>query len=397
MKLTDFALIFVAIFLPVMIIVYVNTSFVIKSEKNEMYYKNIINSATADAVMAMKQVENPNIDYGYSGIVDKKVSINAEVAVNTFYNSLANNFGIVGDDTLLNRLKMYIPVIAIMDYDGIYIHSLEENQAGEINFVTKPKIKYTYTYVIEDKGSAEYDIVDITTVADIEAMNLLNKYIYEVNFTMDDYIYLTIYEYDSGVIFGNNMDIVLQKGFYLTDDNNNTPLVYTDKLPSWAETSLRKEVVTHLANIRKDVIARLGMKHISYAINNHNEYARLSGIRYNFMLSVESANSWYETMDGVGMIAVIQGISLGNRYLNYKAYSASDLVETRKYYVSTVLDDDYSNDRFYLKYNLYHSSQKCYIYEYYMTKVEKQVTPAYYLNKADVATQGYYPCPICKP
>ena len=79
MKLTDYSMVFIAIFLPIVIIAFVNTSFMIKSEKNEIYYKAIINSATKDAVAAMKQVEGSDIDYGYSGIVDKKVSINPNV------------------------------------------------------------------------------------------------------------------------------------------------------------------------------------------------------------------------------------------------------------------------------------------------------------------------------
>ena len=36
MKLTDLALIFVAIFLPIVIITYVNTSFVVKAEKMKL-------------------------------------------------------------------------------------------------------------------------------------------------------------------------------------------------------------------------------------------------------------------------------------------------------------------------------------------------------------------------
>ena len=86
MKLTDFALIFVAVFIPIIVMVYVNTSFVVKAEKQEMYYKNIMNSAVTDAVSVMKQVENEDaeVDYGYSGTEDKKVSINVDLAVSTF-------------------------------------------------------------------------------------------------------------------------------------------------------------------------------------------------------------------------------------------------------------------------------------------------------------------------
>ena len=67
MKITDFALIFVGITLPIIITVYVNVSFTIKAEEQEMYYKKIINSALNDASDQMKEVENEDnkIDYGY--------------------------------------------------------------------------------------------------------------------------------------------------------------------------------------------------------------------------------------------------------------------------------------------------------------------------------------------
>ena len=100
MKLTDFALIFIAITLPIIIIVYVNVSFTIKAEEQEMYYKKIINIALKDAADQMKEVENSdkNIDYGYSGNMNNKISVNSQVAVDTFLNSLYNNFGIKGGE-----------------------------------------------------------------------------------------------------------------------------------------------------------------------------------------------------------------------------------------------------------------------------------------------------------
>ena len=98
MKLTDFALIFVGITLPIMIIVYINVSFTIKAEEQEIYYKKIITAALNDASDQMKEVENSDaeIDSGYSGTSNNKISVNAQVAVDTFLNSLYNNFGIKG-------------------------------------------------------------------------------------------------------------------------------------------------------------------------------------------------------------------------------------------------------------------------------------------------------------
>ena len=400
MKLTDFALIFVAIFLPIVIIVYVNTSFVVKAEKQEMYYKNLMNSAVTDAVSEMKQVENQDdkIDYGYSGIVDNKISINQNLAISTFYNSLANNFNIKGNDISLDRLKMYIPVVAVLDYDGIYIHSAEIDANKNVVFTTKPKVYYTYYYVIKKNSSTSCEMIEL---ADCDNFNsLLSNYIYEVNFTMDDYIFLNIYK-----IQDNKLGKVQEsKAFYISDNNNNRDLVYIDAnnlITSDTNDKLRTDIINNLNNIRKRIIAEISMKEIAYAVNKHNSYARQAGITYNFTFSVESDSQWYETIDGIGMIAIIQGISLGNRYLNYKAYSASDLVVAKKYYVSNGIvskDNEGKEIKYsYMSRKLYHNSKDCPVYKEYLNSTKETLIPGFYLKKADAATQGFYPCPVCHP
>jgi len=403
MKLTDFALIFVAVFIPVIAIVYINTSFVVKAEKQEMYYKNIMNSAVSDAVSSMKQVENEDqdVDYGYSGIVDNKVSVNANVAVSTFYNSLANNFNIKDNPTSMYNLKMYIPVVAIMDYDGIYIHSAEQEESGDISFITKPKVYYTYSYVLTKKtpsligASDEYNVIALNELEDLDSVRgqLLSDYVYEITFTMDDYVYLNVYEITPANEIGSTLE---STKFYMTDEANNEDLIYNVSILSSDKEELKNKVIIKLSEMRQRVIAEIGMKEISYAVNKHNTYAKSTGINYSFTFSVESDLSWYETMDGIGMIAIIQGISLGNRYLNYKAYSASDLVMTKKYYVSEAITIE-GRDLAYFSKDLYHVSSNCLVYQEYINKTGKTLIPEYYLKKADAATQGFHPCPICKP
>jgi len=400
MKLTDLALIFVAVFLPVVVIVFVNTSFVVKSEKQEMYYKNLMNSAITDAVSSMKHIENEDeeIDYGYSGIVDKKVSINANTAVTTFYNSLANNFNILNNDISLERLKMYIPVIAILDYDGIYIHSAEQDESGDVTFVTKPKVYYTYSYVITKATNTLtseklYEMVELKDIQDIANASLLSNYIYEINFTMDDYIYLNIYDITQDNKIGK---IEYSRKFYITDSENNSELVHAYSITQSEKNKIRKQIVQQLSEMKANVIGEIGMKEISYAVNRHNIYAKQAGINYTFRFSVESDAAWHETMDGIGMIAIIQGVSLGNRYLNYKAYSASDLIVTRKFYVSNAVTIEGRNLA-YLSKKLYHASNRCDVYLEYINSTRDKLIPNYYTKKADAATQGFYPCPVCKP
>lgn len=403
MKLTDFALIFVAIFLPIVIIAYVNTAFVVKAEKQEMYYKNMINSAVTDAVSAMKHIENEDIDidYGYSGTSDKKVSVNADVAISTFYNSLSNNFNIAKNKISLDRLKMYIPAIAILDYDGIYIHSAEETENDEIIFVTKPKTYYTYYYVITKTvkpGSrkTEYKLVRVEDIDNILDSSLASNHIYEIKFTMDDYVFFNIYELN--IEDGKIGETIFTKDFYLGDSNNNEQLVYFEGFENEVTSTVRKklheEVVNHLKEKRLEVIAEIGMREVSYAVNKHNSYAKETGISYKFRFTVESDSVWYETMDGIGMIAIVQGISLGNRYLNYKAYSAADLVETQIYYLTKATNKE---NKAYLNKDLYHISDKCKVFLEYTNSTREKLIPRIYTSRAEAATHGYYPCPICKP
>ena len=411
MKLTDLALVFVAILLPIVIIVYVSTSFVIRAEREEMYYKNMITSAVTDATNAMKVVENEDsqIDYGYSGIVDNKVSINANIAVDTFFTSLFNNFGIKGNSASEKSLKSYIPALAIIDYDGIYIYSAEEIN-GEIEYVLKPKKYFTYTYYIEK--STNY-IKEYTTETDINTAN--GGLIYQVTFTQDDYIFLNVYHVKSDGKIKKIEEEQMTYSFYLSDFANNRALIGSNndllKL-GWRVTSseidmLIEQVVAVLQEKRKEVIAKICMEELSYAVNAHNYYARKTGVKYQFNFSIASDADWYDTVDGIGMVAVVQGISLGNRYLNYSAYSVSDLTSAKRYYLSDKMyklkDDieDIDIEQQLINYKYYHASNNCPIYKAYKKYIEMlkidHIAPSFMYDKEEIAANGFHACFICKP
>ena len=203
MKTTDLAMIFVAIIIPIVVVVYVDVMCLLKKEEQTLYYTNIINSAINDATYAMKNVEGEqqDVDYGYSGISEKKVTVNAKVAIDTFFNSLYDNFEIKGDATAEGYLKSHIPAVAIVDYNGVYIYSIDnylDNASGEkyTDFVLKPKRYFTYSYALDSVNGQVVEIKDITSRSNVIT----------VNFTMDDYI---TYIDKDGVL----------KGFYLEDEN----------------------------------------------------------------------------------------------------------------------------------------------------------------------------------
>lgn len=410
MRLTDLAIVFAAVIFPIVIIVYVNTSFVVRAEKEEMYYKNLITSAVTDATDAMKKVENEDnkIDYGYSGIVDNKISINANIAVDTFFTSLYNNLGIKGNAGSEKAFKSYIPALAVIDYDGIYIYSAEEDADGNVDYVLKPKKYFTYMYYI-DKNDG-YAMKEYTEESKVQK-NANAGLIYQVTFTQDDYVYLKVYKLEGGVLKElTDLGINYVNAFYLTDKLNNDWLVgesrYLYNLGGGIVSTELYQAISNVANelkeMRKEVIAKICMEELSYAVNAHNYYAKKSGIKYNFIFGIESDADWYETVDGIGMVAVVQGISLGNRYLNYSAYSVSDLTAAKKYYLSNAIGEVENSEYAAVgDYQYYHSREDCPIYTSYLKYVENKsidrVVPSFLYNKEEAAANGYRPCFICKP
>lgn len=357
MKTTDFALIFVAIIIPVVIVVYVDIAMMLKKEEQTLYYKNIIDSAINDATYAMKNVEGQDVDYGYSGTTEKRVSVNARVAVEAFYESLYDNFEVNGDMTSEDYIKSYIPAVAILDYNGIYIYSIDEytGEDGKSHreYMLKPKRYFTYTYAISD--TEQLVLTD--------EMNKPNCTYYTVIFTMDDYV---------GLI---GEDSVIS-WVYLDDEKNN------DILHNSNSITLKEKVIQHLKIKRAEVISNIISQEMSFAVSNHNLY---SDVDYTFTFPAISLSSWEEMVDNVGIIAFIQGINIGNEKLDYVAHGISGLKLAERYYVSVKTSGVSSL-------NYYHQTKECKVYMESM----KEFT-GYYMNKVDAATNGYYPCPVCNP
>ena len=328
-----------------------------------MYYINIINSAIDDATFAMKSVEGEDIelDYGYSGIAEKRVAINPYIAVDIFFDSLYEHFQIENDSVSEAYLKSHVPAIAIVDYNGVYMYSIEKytniNKNGVeetyVDHILKPKRYYSYMYAIKDG--------QLITQDNLVYHDIDDSAIYTVNFTMDDYIY----------VINKNGE---KNGFYLEDNNNN------DKLGT-SNDELKQRIINHLKLQRSKTISSIISDEMSYSINRHNEY---SDVEYEFFFPAFSVEHWEQMVDNIGVIAFVQGINIGNDVLNYTAHSISALKVTDRYYVSQAIKAD--------ELNYYHNTEECTLYN-------DQVKPitGYYLSKLDSASLGYYPCPVCNP
>lgn len=418
MKLTDFAMIFIAITLPIIIVVYINVSYTIKAEEQEMYYEQLINSAIEDATAMMKEIENEdkNIDYGYSGEEDKKISVNAHVAVDTFFESLYNNFGVNGNESAQSYIQLLVPAVAVIDYNGVYISSIEEYEKDGVSVIehaVKPKKYYTYTYYIINEKEADklYKIVNAEEYTGKEDKILSS---HTIEFTMDDYVT------HRGTIYNgkNTGSDIVKKSFYLADTrvgtevesqygtmsiiNNADLFMGSDSLDSQNINSINK-VVEHLKSVKDQVIIKTITDELAYSVNANNFYASNSGITYDFVFPQIEEAKMGEYIDEVGIFAFVQGLSVGNKYLDTQAYSVSRLELVNRYYLTV----NSTNSKY--QRNLYHSSKLCIEYKradssglipsYVTTKQQAASVVGKYKDKNnnDVTVMGFYPCPICMP
>lgn len=161
MKLQGLAVIAIIIILPMTIILSSYSQSQIKTLQLQTQYDSKLQNATYDAIKAfqLNMSNSSTSDLANSKMRDIKAS------VNTFYNSLASHFNMVGygKDVLQN----YVPAIVYTLYDGYYIYSaydntldaedkFDENKNGESIYGLKPYIYYSCRY--KPNGNSDFVI-----------------------------------------------------------------------------------------------------------------------------------------------------------------------------------------------------------------------------------------------
>ena len=155
MKIQNLAVIFIIIMLPISMVL---TSYVqnqVQTVELQISYDSKLTNATYDALKAfqLNTINSSTSDIEYSKIRD------IEASVNTFFNSIAQQFNMAGYNK--DILQNYVPALVYTMYDGYYIYTpftntLTENdyvpgqstyQDGEKIYGLKPYVTYSCRYV----------------------------------------------------------------------------------------------------------------------------------------------------------------------------------------------------------------------------------------------------------
>lgn len=152
MKIQNLAVIFIIIILPISLVLTAYVQNQIKTLELQMSYDTKLTNSTYDALKAfqLNTVNSSTSDLANSKLRD------IEASVNTFFNSIANNFNMAGYNE--DILKEYVPALVYTMYDGYYIYSpftntlTEEDEGatyknGDKISGLKPYVFYSCRYV----------------------------------------------------------------------------------------------------------------------------------------------------------------------------------------------------------------------------------------------------------
>lgn len=223
MKLSNLAIIFLIIVIPIAIVLseYINNR--IKVAETELEYNSKLSSATYDAIKAF-QINTINNAFG--DVTNSKIS-DIEDAVFKFYNSLTNNFNFTGYKSSV--MKEYVPAIAFTLYDGYYIYSPFNNTLTGIDTsktdTNGNPVEYDKDYSKPDEitnGLKPYIYYSVRYV------NPSNNWDFVITYTLDNYITImgqigyNNYVYDCGYLYSitsNKGESDQGKGIYKNGNN----------------------------------------------------------------------------------------------------------------------------------------------------------------------------------
>ncbi|MGY3386793.1 hypothetical protein ACVWZB_004747 [Paenibacillus polymyxa] len=283
MKIINWALIFIVIILPFSIRNHLQSIEQEHTQEQIVLYDGAVRAAVQDAAFSLRLNEDQKMESRYES--GKKIRANKERAIEAFYQTLFNNVGIGEDEVAQGVLKRYIPVLAVVDYDGLWIYTSDSfmNKDGEKENRQVWRSKMPFAY----------------------ADNLGNS----VSFTLDDYVYA----YDAGDkqwFEGKREDVAAQVNYGIPILND------PDKFDQ----------------IRRTTIIDVVQSNLEHYINSYNQYARSLGIGYTFTLPRIDQEEWNNTIDDVGVLSFIQGMPIGSNYYNNYALGGSRLVKRTAIY-----------------------------------------------------------------
>lgn len=403
MKIIHWAIIFIVLILPFSIICRdtINKKNLVLQDQTRM--DNILDAATYDGAGAMLEELADVLGYGENIPITHDAAM---AAIDRFFQTMAVNFNLPANiEVAKDYFGQYIPVIAIVGYDGMYVYSYELTDEG-YKYVLKPKIPYSYTdpttnaiisftlgtdikiYLPTKKLYFEGKLSEVSA-QDIEKMEeIVNAY------TPGPQRQLFISEYLPGM--SKNLSLILRMtkanfngadGIpdYLLEDGITHDYVYDDQQQILNGKTVDGEYIPEISEfheIRRETIVNLISAVLRQEVNEHDTYADLIGVNYNFNIPSIGRDQWNNTINDISVLAFFQGMPIGSdSYYNNYSLGGARIIKAHRYYGTNA-------DMHYHKHNC----------PLIMTgdELDYDKYDIIFNNVDDALQQGYYACKECR-
>ena len=421
MKPLHWAFILVAIVLPVSIISrsLANSKFSVL--KDEVRINNAIDTATKDAIDQIITANGGFLTAGFEydnefgNVIDVTPEL-AQESINTFFHTMAVNYNIpykMSDTTTLsgertdsyikNYFASYIPAVVVIAYDGFYIYSIDETDTGYYGYKLSSKIPYAfdvgnctigytlkddiYLYLKDQKKSYsgklnQYRSEEEFKAAYNEAFSNIGKDVESEIISLDDIDVLSSITNDMTVISyalsqvwdGISSDI----SEYLLPTNMNDIGSFMQDYRHVTDNE-SEQSTKNFHDKRREIITNIISECLRQEISEHNNYADIMGITYEFNLPSIDAEGWYNAINDISVMAFVQGIPMGTAkgtYFNSFALGGSQIVQS-----------EYVYGNCYNGVPLYHRSNCSLIAGDNYTEI--------FINEDDAISRGYLACQLC--
>lgn len=293
------------------------------------------------------------LDAALEGIVESadgnSVIVDKDACVSNFYNCLYASFNALDSETTQAMLKLYTPILAVADEDGLYVY-YSDTVNGEVQKVWSQKIPYTRHF----------------TTTSVDATGAVG---YTVNFQLDDTVTIKI-DGDDSIYSGRYSELVKNYA-------NATGSEYKAIRAVLAGEVFSAEGYFELW--RSQVITECITDKLSYYVNRHNRIAAMYGEQFTFQLPVSASSDISRSISNVSFMCFFQGYPYGSAtsdvYSNFEI-SGAHVTKNSGYYTRVV--DGY----------LYYHKPSC-------NKGSGEQN--WYATQEECAWAGALPCPYCNP
>lgn len=340
MKMSQLAILFVAVFLVVVILTDIKTDNLAAMAETQKKMDKYMDQAIENAAESLMQIDS---DTGLE-------KMDKEAAIESFFSSMYASLGILSDPIAQEKFRAYVPVIAVTCEDGYYLMYNDEFIGTDgYSYITRrwtEKIPYAYE---------DINFVYCFTLSG--RMKLYDK---------------------NGVIFNSEESKLFETSL---EDIQTADIYSTFRSAVGSECFLLNDEA--FAMVKQQSVISMLEEDLSWYTSRHNEIAKHYGISYQFSLPATDKSDWIKTLEGAGIIIVFQGLPLiedATRVYNRMSFSGAGVRKGKVYYI------EQSG-----WYNLYHKEGCSLLINNLNVQTEK------YSSVEQVAALGAYACRQCDP